>query len=640
MQRREFLKLMTTGTLSASLIPGIVNAQNIGESARSRLRLWYTGPAERWVEALPVGNGRLGAMVFGRTAEERIQLNEDTLWAGEPHDYAHNGAYKYLPEIRRLLFDGRQSEAEELAMEEFMSVPLRQMPYQPMGDIRLHLPGHEQPETYERELDIERAIASVKYIVDSTRFTREIFASAPHDVIVVRLTADTEGALNFQAGLESPHENTSTASVGDNQFILQGSLDRFYYEQLDRNMECVLDFETRVLVTHEGGQKRVTDEGIRVEQADSATLILAAATNYTDYKQVDGDPQHRCSRVIESIKGLPYQSLKQAHIRDYQELFGRVTLDLGTTSATELPTDQRVLQFAANRDPQLIALYFQYGRYLLISSSRPGSQPANLQGLWNREIHPPWECKYTTNINAEMNYWPAELTNLPECHLPLFDMLEEAAESGRTTAREHYNCRGWVLHHNTDLWRGTAPINHSNHGIWPTGGAWLCQHFWWHYVYSGDQEFLANRAYPIMKDAALFFLDFLVEDPETGWLISVPSNSPEQGGLVAGPTMDHQIIRNLFGNTIKASRILDVDTGLRRTLEEKREKIAPNQIGQYGQLKEWAGEEMVDPYNQHRHVSHLWGLHPGDEIIPEDTPDLAGAARQTLEFRGDGGTGW
>ncbi len=639
MKRREFLKFLAASPMVNRLIPVGRTAQCNAKLPSSMLRLWYTRPAEEWVEALPIGNGRLGAMVFGKTGHERIQFNEDTLWAGKPQSYAHKGAFKYLPEIRRLLLEGRQEEAEHLAMQEFMSVPLRQMPYQPFADLRVEFPGHNFPDRYYRELDIEQAITSVEYAVDSNQFRREIFASAPHNVIVIHLNADTRGALNFDTCFSCPHENVDTQTE-DGQLALRGSLDHYYYKQMEQSFDCVLDFETRLLVRLQGGRIQPMDNGLQVREANAATLFLTAATSYSDYRQVNGDPHKRCEEVLEKIHSLSYDDIKLAHVRDYSKLFARVSLDLGEEGASNLSTDQRVLNYKGQNDASLAALYFQYGRYLLISSSRPGTQPANLQGIWNQEIHPPWESKYTTNINLEMNYWSAEITGLPECHLPLFDMLEELAESARRTAREHYNCRGWVLHHNTDLWRGTAPINHSNHGIWPTGGAWLCQHLWWYYRYGGDRAFLATRAYPLMRDAALFFVDFLHKDPETGWLISVPSNSPEHGGLVAGPAMDHQIIRSLFTNTIKAAKILNRDKNLQQTLQEKRDSIAPNQVGQYGQLKEWIGKEKVNPHNQHRHISHLWGLHPGDEISPEATPELARAARRTLEFRGDGGTGW
>ncbi|NQT82865.1 glycoside hydrolase family 95 protein, partial [bacterium] len=397
----------------------------------------------------------------------------------------------------------------------------------------------------------------------------------------------------------------------------------------------------RLLVSAQGGEVNVTEDNIEVKGANAATLILAGATNYVNFRDVSADPAERCEKVMNAVRGKSYDALRKAHVSDHERLFRRVSLDLGATEKAKLPTDERIKTFAEGNDPQLASLYFQYGRYLMIASSRPGSQPANLQGIWNESLRPPWESKWTVNINTEMNYWPAEVCNLAECHQPLFGMLDEVMISGRKTAKAHYNCRGWVLHHNTDLWRGTAPINHSNHGIWPTGGAWLCQHLWDHYEFGGDKKFLAQRAYPIMKEASLFFADYLVEDPrnDRGWLISTPSNSPEQGGLVAGPTMDHQIIRNLFANTIEASRILGVDEDLRKTLTEKRAKIAPNQIGRHGQLQEWL-EDKDHPNNHHRHISHLWGVHPGNEITPRGTPELNAAAKKSLEFRGDGGTGW
>lgn len=638
MNRRDFLKI-AAGTAAAGLMPGLLTVPLRAAESSSPLQLWYTQPAERWVEALPIGNGRLGAMIFGGTAEERIQFNEDTLWVGKPHDYSHHGAAKYLPEIRKQLDEGKQSEAEKLAMREFMSEPLRQMPYQPFADLNLHFSGHERVTNYWRSLDLDRAVAGVTYDVNGVAYSREIFASAPHNVIVIRLQADKPGALNFTADFSSLHPDTKTTAE-NGTLILQGSLDHYDYERLDREIECVLHFESRLVADHQGGTLEVTGQSVRVRNADQAVLVLSAATNYVKFRDVSGDPSARCAAVMRSAAGLSYDRLRCDHVEDYQRLFHRVSLHLGSAKGSELPMDQRVQDFQRREDPDLISLYFQYGRYLMLSSSRPGSQPANLQGLWNQETSPPWESKYTVNINTEMNYWPVEAGNLAECHLPLFDMLKEVAESGRITAREQYDCRGWVLHHNTDLWRGTAPINASNHGIWPTGGAWLCQHLWWHYQFGGDVQFLRETAYPLMRDASLFFVDFLVEDPDTGWLISTPSNSPEHGGLVKGPTMDHQIIRALFANTIRAAEILDTDEELRETLRQKRSRIAPNQIGKFGQLKEWVGEEKVDPHNQHRHVSHLWGLYPGSEIRPEATPDLAQAARQTLEYRGDASTGW
>ncbi|MFP4055586.1 MAG: glycosyl hydrolase family 95 catalytic domain-containing protein [Candidatus Brocadiia bacterium] len=634
---------MTRPTLVLCLLLPVLAAlgrRAPGGEGGNPMVLWYERPAAKWVEALPVGNGRLGAMVFGRPAAERIQFNEDTLWVGEPHDYAHEGAAEHLPTIRRLLFEGKRREAERLAMREFMSVPLRQMPYQPFGDLLLAFAGHEEVGGYRRQLDIDQGVARVRYEAGGAAFTREVFASAPDDVLVVHVGSRPAGQVTFVAALRSPHEGASTKAVGERELALRGH-PRTVYKRTGSKFENPLRFEARLRVRHQGGTARATDEGIEVRDADSATLLLAAATSYNDFRDVSGEPAARCTQALEAAGGKSYPELRRAHVADHQGLFRRVRLDVGTSAAIERPTDQRLKAFGEGKDPQLAALYFQFGRYLLIASSRPGSQPATLQGIWNESLSPPWESKYTTNINAEMNYWPAEVCNLAECHRPLFAMLEEAAISGRRTAQAHYACRGWVLHHNTDLWRGTAPINHSNHGIWPTGGAWLCQHLWWHYQFGGDEKFLAEVAYPILKEASLFFVDFLIEDPrnEKGWLISVPSNSPEQGGLVAGPTMDHQIIRALFGWTIEASEVLGVDPELRQALAEKRARIAPNQIGRHGQLQEWL-EDKDNPRNHHRHVSHLWAVHPGSAITPAGTPELCAAAKTSLRFRGDGGTGW
>jgi alpha-L-fucosidase 2 len=398
-------------------------------------------------------------------------------------------------------------------------------------------------------------------------------------------------------------------------------------------------FEARLVLHTEGGKVEARDSQLAVTGATAATLILSGATNFVNYKDVSANPKQRNDAVLAAIRGNSYDAIRSAHIADHQRLFRRVSLDLGTSPAASQPTDARIAAFATGNDPALVALLFQFGRYLLIGSSRPGGQPANLQGIWNHLNNPSWDSKYTVNINTEMNYWPAESTNLAECHVPLFDALRQVAESGAITAKEHYNARGWVLHHNFDLWRGTAPINHANHGIWPTGGAWLATHLWEHYLFGGDKTFLRTTAYPLMKDAALFFVDALVKHPQKDWLISGPSNSPEQGGLVMGPTMDHQIIRTLFGQVAAASRILGVDASLRRQLLEIRTKIAPNQIGRHGQLQEWL-EDVDDPKNQHRHVSHLWGVHPGSEITAFGTPDLFAAAKRSLEMRGDAATGW
>jgi alpha-L-fucosidase 2 len=594
------------------------------------LELWYRQPAARWVEALPVGNGSLGAMVFGGIAQEQIQFNEETVWTGHPHEYHHPGAVRFLPEIRRLLATGRQAEAEALAMREFMSVPIRQTAYQPFGDIRITFPGQEQQRaaSYQRRLDLDQAVASVGYDVDGVHYERQVFSSYPDQVLVIQLTADPKGKLDFSVTMDSPHPAAATRIQAPDQVVLSGQVE-----------EGGVRFDARLRVACAGGTMTTDERQINVAGADRATLILTAASSVKNYRDISADPAERCQARLAAVGSKPFETLRADHVSDHRRLFRRVALDLGSTPAAERPTDERLARVTSGDDPALAALYFQYGRYLLIASSRPGCQPANLQGIWNDKLKPSWDSKWTVNINTEMNYWPAEVTNLSECHEPLFDMIDEVAETGRKTAEAHYGAKGWVLHHNTDLWRGTAPINNANHGIWQTGGAWLCHHLWEHYLFTGDRFFLARRAYPRMKDAALFFVDVLVPDERTGWLISTPSNSPEQGGLVAGPTMDHQIIRDLFANTAEAATILGVDPALAEQLRSLRARIAPNQVGKYGQLQEWL-EDRDDPKNQHRHVSHLWGLHPGSEITPRGTPALAAAARQSLIFRGDGGTGW
>ncbi|RKX32860.1 MAG: glycoside hydrolase family 95 protein [Verrucomicrobia bacterium] len=606
------------------------------------LELWYEQAAEAWEEALPVGNGRLGAMVFGGVKVERIQFNESTLWVGEPRDYSHPGASDHLAEIRQLLFDGKQKEAEQLAMAKFMSVPLGQMPYQSFADIRIEYPDTESVEGYRRELNLDEAVARTTYHAGGVQYTREVIASYPDQVIAMRITADRPGQISFIAGFRSPHADSSVAEGGRNEIVLSGTMPNTFEPRGQTLLEFKnpLKFESRLRLRVEGGSVDHIDGRLSVKDANAVTLVLAAATSFKDFRDVSGDPAKACENVLEAIQGKDWADLKARHLQDYQALFHRVSIDLGVGTNTNLPTDERLRLEPESSDPSFAALVFQYGRYLLTSCSRQGGQPANLQGIWNDKLRPPWDSKYTCNINTEMNYWPAEVTNLSECHEPLLSALEELTVSGERTATTHYNARGWVLHHNFDLWRGTAPINHSNHGLWVTGGAWLCQHLWEHYEFGGDREFL-ERVYPIMKGSALFFVDFLIEDPrnEKGWLISTPSNSPENGGLVAGPTMDHQIIRGLLGNVIEASLVLGKDADLREQLTAMRARIAPNQIGKYGQLQEWL-EDKDDPENKHRHVSHLWGLYPGSEINWMDTPELSAAARQSLLFRGDEATGW
>jgi alpha-L-fucosidase 2 len=597
--------------------------------AQSPLTLWYRQPAKLWVEALPVGNGRMGAMIFGGLAHERIQFNEQTVWTGEPHDYAHPGASRSLARIRELLWAGQQKEAEDLATQEFMSVPIRQRAYQSFGDLQLEFPEIDEGQVsgYRRDLNLETAISSVAYSSKGVLYRREIFASYPANAIVVRLTANRPGSLAFTASMKSSHPAT-VASLPDGSLALDGRVD-----------DSAIRFQARLMVRIEGGVHESKGGKLTVVHADSATLILAGATNFKNFRDVSADPAARNAATLDALRAKTYEALLAGHEADYRKLFQRVSLDLGTSPTAALPTDERVAAFAKGNDPALVALVFQYGRYLMIGSSRPGGQPANLQGLWNESDSPPWDSKYTDNINTEMNYWPVEETNLSECQLPLFDALKDLAQTGAVVAREHYGARGWVVHHNFDLWRGAAPINASNHGIWQSGGAWLSTHLWEHYLFTGDKQFLRDTAYPLMKGAALFFVDSLVKDPQSGLLYTGPSNSPEQGGLVMGPAMDREIVRSLFGETIAASRILGTDAALREQLTGLRGQIAPSRVGQYGQLQEWM-EDKDDPKNDHRHVSHLWAVYPGAEITPYGTPDLFKAARQSLIYRGDAATGW
>ena len=503
-----------------------------------------------------------------------------------------------------------------------------QASYQPFGDLNLKFTNTEGSVNYKRELDISNAVASTSYSVNDIIYKREYFVSQPDQVLAINLTASKRSSISFEISLSSPHKNFTVKKINGNTIALSvqvknGALRGVSYLEVKAN----------------GGVINNDNGKLIIEHADEATVFLTAGTNYKNYKDVSSDPSLPCINALKSIKSKTYQQVKTAHIKEYQQYFNTFSINLGKSENEALPTDQRLEKFATSNDPTFVALYLQYGRYLLISSSRPGTRPANLQGIWNDLLNPPWGSKYTTNINAEMNYWPAENLNLSPMHEPLFKMIEELSQAGKKTAKDHYNAPGWVLHHNTDLWRGTAPINAANHGIWVTGGAWLCQHLWEHYLYTQDKIFLQSKAYPIMKEAALFFNSYLIKDPTTGYLISTPSNSPEQGGLVAGPTMDHQIIRDLFNNVIAASELLKTDPALRQTLKQKVKLIAPNKIGKHGQLQEWM-QDVDDTENKHRHISHLWGMYPGNEINWETTPALMNAAKQSLLYRGDEATGW
>ncbi|GAB3018152.1 hypothetical protein GCM10027051_24020 [Niabella terrae] len=774
-----------------------------GTAAAQQWELWYRQPARQWVEALPIGNGRLGAMVFGGLQRDRIQFNEETLWTGYPRDYNRKGAYQYLDSIRSLLFAGQQAAAEALAGREFMglksvagdqqawvdkmmtvlksadnpsqtkfndagwktlkvpvydgweaqgyegldgalwfrysfelpaswagrelildlnkiaqldrtyingqlvgtgqndqhrlykvpaatlhpgtnsiaifvlnfsgkggilgykdtsqhiglypadgnreallslngdwkyqiqndevpAVAAYQASYQPFGDLYLDFDiDTAKVRDYRRSLDISRAVARTSYTYQEVHYNREYLASTPDQVIGLRLTADQKGQISFAATLGSPHRASAVRQLQDGSLELRVQV-----------KDGALKGVSYLKIICQGGKVAFDNGSIRVREADQAVLWLTANTNYKNYSDITAQPASLGLHALHAIAHKSWTQVQQAHEKEYQGYFNRFAVSFGgSEKMQELPTDLRLKRFAGHADPDFLALYVQYSRYLLISSSRPGTRPANLQGIWNDLLSPPWGSKYTTNINLEMNYWPADILNLSDMQQPLFQMIRELAVTGHETARQYYRAPGWVLHHNTDLWRGTAPINASNHGIWVTGGAWLCDHLWEHYRYSRSLPFLKDTAYPLMKKAALFFNKFLIRDPKTGYLISSPSNSPEQGGLVAGPTMDHQIIRNLFKTVIEASRILGTDSLLRQRLQAQYRQIAPNTIGRYGQLQEWM-QDVDDTTNKHRHVSHLWAVYPGAEINWEQTPELMRAARQSLIYRGDAATGW
>lgn len=768
-------------------------------AAQQQLKLWYQQPAVKWTEALPLGNGRIGAMVFGGVQLDRIQFNEETLWTGEPRAHNKKGAYKYLSAIRQLLFDGKQEEAEKLAAEQFMglksnegnrakwlknvqalqgvkgnpaaydfddnhwkemqvpsyegweaigyegldgaiwfrttfdlpanwqgkdlvldlnrirefdrtyvngklvgsmegtdprqytipknvlrkgknviaiqvinlfdkggiagykdtsrhigvyaagtentkislvknwkywvqndeppAVPRFQADYQPFGDLHLQF-DHAAPSNYKRELDINNALVRTTYAANGVHYTREYLASQPAQALAVHIAADKRGSVAFTAALSSPHKNFVVNPGGGNAVILQVKV---------RN--GALHGAAHLTITTTNGSVTIEKNKIVVNNADDVTIYLTAATNYKNYKDVSAKPLELSKSNMLALQGKSYQQVRDEHIKEYQQYFNKFSIGFGLDTKANVPTDERLRQFASSYDPAFMAVYTQYGRYLLIASSRPGTRPANLQGIWNDMLTPPWGSKYTTNINAEMNYWPAELLNLSPMHQPLFGMIKDLSEAGKVTAKQYYNAPGWLVHHNTDIWRGTAAINAANHGIWVTGGAWLSHHLWEHYLFTQNKKFLRDTAYPILKAASQFFTHFLVKDPKTGWLVSTPSSSPEQGGLVAGPTMDHQLIRSLYNITIEASNILQTDRTFRSELQTQIKQIAPNQIGKHGQLQEWL-QDVDDPANKHRHVSHLWAVYPGNEITWSQDSVMMKAARQSLLYRGDAATGW
>ncbi|WP_274652122.1 glycoside hydrolase family 95 protein [Paenibacillus humicola] len=616
------------------------------------MKLWYNAPGSSWKEALPIGNGRLGAMVFGGTERERIQINEETLWSGAPHDYNRPDAGRYLQEIRELIFADRIEEAEQMYLEHMMGNPVNLQAYIPFCDLWLEFPGHQHMEGYYRELDLGRAVTTVRYEADGVQYTREAFCSHPSGCMIIRLTSSARGTVCVNASLSSVHPDTSVQPDGNGTLVLAGRTGtRKGAKHWIAGWEGPgLSFEGRLTACCEGGECIAEDGGLRIMNADAVTFVFSGATGFVSYRDISGNPAERNRHYLSRIAGRSYEELLNEHVEDHAGLFDRVSLRLGSgegNARESLPTDERIRSVRRGEDPALAALYFQYGRYLLIASSRPGGQPSNLQGIWNEEEWPEWGSKWTTNINVQMNYWPAEVGNLPECHLPLFDLIDDLRIAGSRTAEIYYGARGFVVHHNTDLWRAAAPVD-TYAGIWPLGGLWMVQHLWDHYEYNPDPDFLRKRAYPAMKEAARFMLDFLIEAPEghrfAGMLVTNPSYSPENAyidglnrrrHLYVSSTMDIQLIRDLFERLLVASRLLREDADFANEVQAALDRLPPMQIGRYGQLQEWP-EDWDRPDDHNGHVSHLYGLYPGSQISKEGTPELFAAVQGSLELRNNG----
>lgn len=598
------------------------------------LKLWYQQPAKVWTEALPLGNSRLGAMVYGGVVNEQIQLNEETVWGGGPHRNDSPKAFGVLPKVRELIFAGREKEAEKVMADNFFTGQ-HGMPFQTIGSLMLEFDGHADYSNYRRDLDLERAVASVRYKIGEVNYTRTIFTSLVDNALIIHIEADKPGAVNFTTRYSTPYKEYEIKKNGKS-LLLSG------HGSAHEGIPGAIRFETRTQIKAEKGKVNVTNDCIEVKGADAAVIYVTAATNFVNYKDVSANETRRVTEFLAKAMKRPYAQAITAHEEAYQKLFGRVSLNIGPSSQEE--TSYRIKHFNERKDLGLVALMFQFGRYLLISSSQPGGQPAGLQGIWNHELLAPWDGKYTININTEMNYWPAEVTNLPEMHEPLFQMVKELSESAQGTARTLYECRGWTVHHNTDLWRMAGPVDGASY-VWLLGGAWLSQHLWQHYLYTGDQAFL-KTAYPALKGAADFFLDFLVEHPKYGWMVCAPSMSPEQGPpgtgtmITAGCTMDTQIVLDALTSVLSATQLLyPANTSYRDSLQSMIKRLPPMQIGKHNQLQEWLAD-VDDPNNDHRHVSHLYGLYPSNQISPYAHPQLFQAAKRSLLYRGDMATGW
>jgi alpha-L-fucosidase 2 len=583
-------------------------------------RLWYNAPAKHWLEALPIGNSHLGGMVYGGIQDENIQLTEETFWSGGPHNNNSQKSLDNLPKVRDLIFNGREEEAADIINKDFVVGP-HGMRFLPMANLHVKMQNQGKAEHFVRELDLKRAITTTSFVLDDVRYTRTTFASLADGVIVCHIKASKKGALNFDVTLDSPFKHQVQKTPHGVVLRVKGQDQEGIKAAL--TAECVADVKT---------------------DGTEATIIVSAATNFVNYHDVSGNAAQRNASYINKVSALSFAQLEKRHVEAYQKQFNTVKLCLPTDANAQLPTDQRLDKFTGSKDMAMVALMFNYGRYLLISSSQPGGQAANLQGVWNNNKNAPWDSKYTININTEMNYWPAEVTNLSQNAEPLFYLVKDLSETGAKTAKEMYGCRGWMAHHNTDIWRIAGPVDGAQWGMFPNGGAWLSTHLWQHYLYTGDKVFL-RQWYPVLKGAAEFYLDYMQPLPGTQWKVTVPSVSPEQGpmgkktAVTAGCTMDNQIAFDALNNAIHASEVLGVDEAERRQMKTLLSQIPPMQIGKYGQLQEWL-IDADDPKNEHRHISHLYGLYPSNQISPFSHPELFHAAANTLKQRGDMATGW
>lgn len=638
-----FLRYMIALAVTIHVAPRLVqSAEPI--QASQEMAIWYRQPASAWLQAMPLGNGMIGAMVFGGAPKERIALNESTFWSGRPHDYDDPEAFKYFGQIRDLVFAGKFQEAEKLTNEHFWGIPKAQEAYQPLGDLLLSFDAADVTD-YRRELDMEAGVAKVSYRQGESLMTRETFVSWPDKVLVTRISSDKAGKVNVEVRFKGPYLESSVA--GKNSLVMDGTWKgpfpgpRTGMNGLIAHTEGKgLRYEASLIARLDGGQSDASGETLKIKDANAVTLVMAMATSFVNYNDITVDPAAKCKKVLDDAANKDYATLYRRHVNDFKGLMGRVHLALGDATQKEKPTDQR-LQAVRNGavDSNLEALCFQFGRYLLVSSSREGGQAANLQGIWDEDIMPPWGAKYTTNINVEMNYWPAEVCNLSECTPPLFELIKDLSETGAKTAKTYYNCGGWVVHHNTDLWRGSAPVDAAKYGMWPVAGAWLCQHIWEHYAYGGDKQFLRER-YPLLRGSAQFLLELLVEDPAHHWLVTPFSMSPEHtyrdkdantASLSPGPTLDIALIRELFSHCIEAGKILGLDEDFRGKLAEALERLPPYQINSRGFLQEWIDDWAPGP--EGHNVSPNFPVFPGSTVTLRGTPQLAAAVNRWMETR-------